>query len=291
MIGLDAEIAERIAAVLGAHPVRARPLSGGCIAEVRRVVLDDGRTVVAKIAPQAGGHAGGLAVEAMMLDYLGRRAPLPVPEVLLDDDDLLVMTDLGGGGRLDAAAQAEAADHVAALHAVTSTRFGLAKDTVIGPLHQPNTPTDSWVAFFREQRLLPMAKLARERGHLSPRGFMQVKALAHKLPQLIPEPPAASLLHGDLWGGNVVVGADGQVAGFIDPAIYYGDAEMDLAFGTLFGTFGKPFFERYHARAGIRPGFFETRRDLYNLYPLLVHAAIFGGSYGREVEAGLERFV
>ena len=286
MTRLPADIAERIAKALDARPVRARPLAGGCIAEVLRIDLDDARRVVAKIAAK-----GGLAIEATMLAYLAARSPLPVPEVLLDDDDLLVMSDLGGGGRLDAEAQAEAAGHIANLHDVTSTRFGLAKDTVIGPLHQPNTPNDSWIAFLRDQRLLPMAKLAHDRGGLSPRGLMQVKGLCNKLPQLIPEPPAAALLHGDLWAGNIVVGAEGRIAGFIDPAIYYGDAEMDLAFATLFGSLGKPFFERYDRLVGLRPGFFETRRDIYNLYPLLVHAALFGAGYGRQAETVLERFV
>jgi fructosamine-3-kinase len=86
-----------------------------------------------------------------------------------------------------------------------------------------------------------------------------------------------------MWGGNVLVN-DGCIAGFIDPAIYYADPEIELAFSTLFSTFGEPFFRRYSEIRPIRPDFFEVRRDLYNLWPLLVHVRLFGGGYVRQVE-------
>lgn len=284
MTRLSQSVAERVAAALGAPPVQVRPLAGGCIAEVRRLDLADGRRVVAKIAPE-----GGLAIEAWMLGYLAERSPLPVPAVHLGDDDLLVMDWLDGGGRLDAAAQADAARHVAALHAVTAPTFGLERDTLIGPLHQPNPPTERWIDFFRDHRLLSMGRVALDRGHLPPDVFADLERFSARLGDFIGEPPAPSLLHGDLWGGNVLAG-QGRVVGFIDPAIYHGDPEMDLAFSTLFGTFGKPFFDRYAELAGLRDGFFETRRDIYNLYPLLVHTALFGGGYAGSVARTLERF-
>lgn len=277
------QLADRLAAALGARPRATRPLTGGCIAEVMRVTLDDGRSVVAKLAPE-----GGLAIEAFMLDYLGRQSPLPVPAVLHADDDLLVMSDLGGGGRLDAAAQEDAAHHVAALHGVTGPAFGLERDTLIGPLHQPNAQTGSWVAFFRDQRLLYMGRLALERGRLPQATFAKLERLAARLDSYIAEPLAPALIHGDLWGGNVLA-RGGRIAGFVDPAIYYADPEIELAFSTLFGTFGEPFFKRYGELAGLRDGFFEVRRDLYNLYPLLVHTALFGGGYAGSVARILDR--
>ena len=91
-------------------------------------------------------------------------------------------------------------------------------------------------------------------------------------------PRRPALLHGDLWGGNILSNGS-RVVGFIDPAIYYGHPEADLAFSTLFGTLGRAFFERYESIAGIDDGFFDLRRDIYNLYPLMVHACIFGGGY------------
>jgi len=105
----------------------------------------------------------------------------------------------------------------------------------------------------------------------------------------LPEPERPSLIHGDMWGGNVLC-RNGAVAGFVDPAIYYADAEIELAFSTLFSTFGDAFFSRYRELRDIRPGFFETRVPLYNLYPLLVHVRLFGGGYVAQVERTLTRF-
>ena len=102
--------------------------------------------------------------------------------------------------------------------------------------------------------------------------------------------PLPSLIHGDLWTGNVLC-HDSRIAGLVDPAIYHADAEIELAFATLFGTFGDAFFARYTEHRPLAPGFFEARRDLYNLYPLLVHTALFGGSYARSVDRTVRRFV
>lgn len=287
MSRLPPRIAQRLETAFGRRIDSARLLPGGCIADVWRIHFDDDETVVAKVAEN-----GGLTTEAFMLRYLEAHSPLPVPQVWQADDDLLVLADLGGGGRLTPAAQRDAAEHVAALHQVTAPAFGLNSDTLIGPLVQPNPPTQSWVQFFREHRLMYMGRLAQERGHLSPRVFMMLKGLCAKLTDYIPEPPAACLIHGDLWTGNVIVDREsGRLAGFVDPAIYYADPEIELAFGTLFGTFGEPFFARYAELALLRPGFFETRRDLYNLYPLLVHTVLFGSSYARSVERTLEQYV
>jgi fructosamine-3-kinase len=103
------------------------------------------------------------------------------------------------------------------------------------------------------------------------------------------EPERPSLIHGDVWTTNVLAEGE-QITAFLDPAIYFAHAEIELAFTTLFGTFGPAFYERYHQIRPIGPGFFETRRDLYNLYPLLVHVRLFGGSYVNSVHQILARF-
>jgi len=105
----------------------------------------------------------------------------------------------------------------------------------------------------------------------------------------IPEPARPSLIHGDIWAGNVLSVND-HISGFIYPAIYYADPEIGLAFTTLFSTFGDAFFSRYHELRPIRPGFFEERCDIYNLYPLLVHVRLFGGSYVASVDRMLSKF-
>jgi fructosamine-3-kinase len=278
-------LSDAIEAALGVRPARTRPLGGGCIAQVAAVEMPDGRALVAKRGPP---ESGDLELEGWMLAVL-RRHGLTVPEVLHGADGLLVMSRLDDAGALDGAAEERAAEAIAALHAETAESFGLERDTLIGGLHQPNPQTESWLAFFAEHRLLYMAGEAHRAGRLPAEDLRRVEALAGKLERHLAEPPRPALLHGDLWGGNVLVARDGTV-GFIDPAVYYGHPEVELAFSTLFGTFGEPFFRRYAELAPLEPGFFEDRRDLYNLYPLLVHVRLFGGGYLGGVRRILERF-
>ena len=275
----------RIARTLGSAVARDRPLSGGCIADTRHATLEDGRQLAVKI----GAPGDRLDIEGRSLDLLHHEGGLPTPFVHIAEDALLVMDFLDNGGSIGAAVEQDAAGHLARLHAATRPLAGLDHDNRIGPLRQVNTETADWLAFFRDQRLMRMARAAHEAGALDGTGIERAERLGSRLHGLVDPPEAMSLLHGDLWGGNVLT--DGRrVTGFIDPAIYYGDAEMDLAFSTLFGTFGSAFFDRYR---DLRPfdhtGFLEMRRDLWNLYPLLVHATLFGASYGREADRIMRR--
>jgi fructosamine-3-kinase len=275
----------RIEAELGERVIRATALGGGCVAKVSRVELAGGASLVAK----QGGDS--LALEGWMLGYLAERSSLPLPRVLFTADDLLLLEYVeNDGARIGASVQEHAAHLLADLHAVRAPRFGLERDTVIGGLHQPNTPSDSWIAFFAEQRLLAMGRRARDAQALPEGCVGRLERLASRLDRWLLEPPYPSLIHGDVWGGNVLTRAD-RIAAFIDPAIYHADPEIELAFSTLFSTFGDPFFARYCELRPLEPGFFEARRDLYNLYPLLVHAVLFGRSYGASVDATLRRFV
>jgi fructosamine-3-kinase len=116
----------------------------------------------------------------------------------------------------------------------------------------------------------------------------RIDRFSEGLDRLIEEPDHPSLLHGDVWTTNVLAEGD-RITGFFDPAVYYGHPEIELAFITLFSTFGEAFFRRYDELRGIRPGFFEVRRGIYNLYPLLVHVRLFGGGYLSGVERVLDR--
>jgi fructosamine-3-kinase len=278
------DAAGRIEAAIGRRPVRLSPLSGGCIAEIYRVDFEDGERLVAKLA----GADGDLSLEAYMLGYLGAQSELPVPAVVHGTADLLIMDYIETSGSLTAGAERHAAELLAALHSVTAPAFGHERDTLIGPLHQPNPQTASWRDFFRDQRLLHMARVAMEAGRLPATTMARIETLAGRLDQWIEEPDMPSLIHGDMWGGNVLA-RDGRIAGFVDPAIYYADPEIELAFSTLFSTFGPPFFECYDEIRPLKPGFFEVRRELYNLYPLLVHVRLFGGGYLGGVEATLKK--
>ena len=223
-----------------------------------------------------------------MLRYLGTKTELPVPEVIAVSPEFLVMSFVEGQGGLDTAAQEDAALHIAKLHNLSAETYGFSFDTLYGPAGQPNPAVESWVAFFRDQRLLHMAGLCAARGRISQHMLDRIEAFADKLDDLIGEAEAPSLLHGDLWQGNVIVNS-GRIAAFLDPAIYFGHAEMDLSFSTLFGTMGTPFFETYGSYRAIAPGFFEVRKDIYNLWPLLGHVLFFGDSYLGQVEAVLSR--
>lgn len=276
-----------VAAALGRKIRAVRPLSGGSVAEVMLVELDDGARVVAKLGAKRGGAS--LALEGWMLEYLARETRLPVPAVVSATDDLLVMEYIESGGALDARCERHAAELLAALHDASAPAFGFERATVIGGLHQPNEWTKSWVPFFRDQRLLFAARAAHGEEAIGAALLSRVEKFAARLGEFLEEPVSPSLIHGDMWGGNVLC-RNGRMAGFVDPAIYFADPEIELAFSTLFSTFGDAFFARYRELRGLRPGFFETRRDIYNLYPLLVHVRLFGGHYVAAVERTLARF-
>lgn len=280
------ELTHEVARLLGQTVTAISPLSGGCVGQVYRADFTNGETVVVKADASATAR---LDVEADMLRYLAAHSALPVPIVRHDSSNLLVMDYVPGDSTFGSSAEQHAADLLAALHAIPSERFGFEKDTLIGGLHQPNTPTDRWVDFFRDQRLLHMARAAQEEGALPVDVLRRIEKLAKKLADLLPEPKHPALLHGDVWTTNVLA-RNGKIAAFIDPAIYYGHPEIELAFITLFSTFGRAFFKRYEELSPLEAGFHGERRHLYNLYPLLVHVRLFGGGYVGSVVNTLAQF-
>jgi fructosamine-3-kinase len=184
--------------------------------------------------------------------------------------------------RATQATEARLGSHLAALHRTTSKRFGWHRDNTIGLTPQPNDWTDNWVTFFRRHRLGFQLELAARNGFA---GALQHQGarLMECLPRLFESyVPAPSLLHGDLWGGNWGCCSGEPV--IFDPAVYYGDRESDLAMTRLFGGFGAAFYEAYEASAPLAPGH-RARCDLYQLYHVLNHLNLFGGSYlGRAQE-------
>lgn len=271
---------DRIEQTLRIRPERVRPLHGGMIGEVYRLDFANRAPLVVKVANTSNGT---LDIEGFMLRYLDENCSLPVPRVLHCEPTLLVMTFIDGDSHLSASVQHHAAELLADLHTVAAGRFGLERDTLIGPLRQPNPWTDRWIDFFRDHRLLYMAREAEREGALPPSMLARIDRLAEQLDRWLLEPEHPSLIHGDLWTTNILA-ANGRISGFVDPALYYGHFEMELAYTTLFGTFGTPFFDRYQDFRPIEPGFFEVRRDIYNLYPLLVHVRLFGGGYVGSVD-------
>lgn len=272
--------------ILGSRIEQITSLHGGMIGEVYRVKLANQTTIVAKIASDSAQNPG---LEAYMLEYLTEHSSLPVPQVLYSDANMLLMTYMPGNSHVSPEAQRHAANLLAALHDITAPAFGMERDTIIATLPQPNPWTDSWIGFFRDQRLLHLGHCAVQLQRMPETLLRRLESLAAHLEQWLEEPEQPSLIHGDIWATNVLA-EKSQITNFLDPAIYYGHAEVELAYITLFNTFGQPFFERYHELRPISPGFFEIRRDLYNLYPLLVHVCEFGGGYVNSVDGIIRRY-
>jgi fructosamine-3-kinase len=283
-------LAELIKNHTGASVRFIAPLSGGCVANVMRADLDDGRQLVIKQSTTHDAESDvGLLIEAEMLRYFKAHSPINCPEVIHASDACLVMTFIANDNCMNDRVQRDLAEQLAGQHQVTSDTFGLGFDTLIGGLAQPNTQEESWITFFAQHRLRHMAQHAHREGKLPGSITTRLDRLIDRLDDYLPPHSQPSLLHGDLWGGNILCQSN-RLAGLIDPAIYYGDREIELAFGTLFGDLTPEFFARYNEILPIAPGFFEERRDLYNLYPLLVHVRLFGGSYVGSVDHILARF-
>jgi fructosamine-3-kinase len=271
--------------LLGRRVRRTRPLGGGCLFDVRAVELEDGTRVVVKRGE--GGVPGQLDLEARMLGDL-RAAGVAVPEVLAVDDDRLVLAFVEhDGGGLDAAGRAELVDQLAALHDRPQGDFGYDYDTVIGSLPQPNPRAARWCVFYGEHRLLAPAAAARGEGVLDAGVHRRLEALAARLEDFLDEPPHPSLLHGDLWAGNVLA-LGGRPVAWIDPAVYSGHPEVELAFALLFGPLDDRAVARYAERRPLAPGFRPARCAIYQLYPLLTHLRLFGRGYLRPIAERLD---
>ncbi|MEQ8676630.1 MAG: fructosamine kinase family protein [Aggregatilineales bacterium] len=261
-------------------------LSGGMIGTVYRVDLHDTTMMVVKVM---SGEVANLDIEGYMLQYLAEHSQLPVPEIFYSTKTLLLMTYIEGNSSLPATVQEDAAEHLANLHAISASHYGLKRDTLIGGLHQPNAQNQSWIAFFRDQRILYMARKALEEKQMPAEFYGRLEKFCDHLDHWISEPEQPSLIHGDMWTTNILA-QQGKISGFVDPAIYYADPEIELAFSTLFGTFGRTFFARYNEIRPISAGFMDTRKDIYNLYPLLVHVRLFGAGYLSGIDQTLRRF-
>ncbi|MFW5812233.1 MAG: fructosamine kinase family protein [Alkalispirochaetaceae bacterium] len=166
--------------------------------------------------------------------------------------------------------------------------FGFSMDNHIGSTRQNNPWTREWHLFFGEHRLLFQVRLASGAGLADSSMVRGVEQIVAKLPQLLPEPEHPALLHGDLWGGNYMVDEAGEPV-LIDPAVYYGHREADLAMTELFGGFTDPFYRAYGEAYPLQPGY-RDRVDLYNLYHLLNHLNLFGGGYASSCRSIIRRY-
>jgi protein-ribulosamine 3-kinase len=229
--------------------------------------------------------------EARGLDLLGNSGSIEVAKPLafgeLKGKHFLILEHLDRG-RQSRYFWKEFGRNLAKLHQTNGTHFGLDHNNYIGRLDQKNDFNHNWIDFFVNQRINPLVSAGREKGILSRSIVQKFDTLFTKLEQIIPEEKPA-LLHGDLWSGNFMCGPNGQ-AWLIDPAVYFGHREMELAFTQLFGGFDQRFYQSYQEAFPLIPGF-DDRIEIHNLYPLLVHLNLFGSSYLQGIQHTLNRFV
>jgi fructosamine-3-kinase len=276
---------------LGAAVTAQVARGGGDINEAFQLSLADGRRVFAKLNERA--PPGFFEAEARGLRWLADAGALGLPEVLGVGDG-----EAGASAFLllewiEPARRARDFDErlgqgLAALHRAGAPAFGLDRDNFIALLPQDNRTEATWAAFYRTRRLEPLFERARQRGFWDRTLDRPRDELLARLPELVgpDEPPAR--LHGDLWGGNLHVGSRGQPL-LIDPAVYAGHREIDLAMMRLFGGFDERVFDAYAASHPLAPGHRE-RVTLYQLYPLLVHLCTFGTGYLGQVKSCLARY-
>lgn len=229
--------------------------------------------------------------EAEGLKSLSLNTPLQVPKVhgsgRIGDQNFLLM-DWVKSDNTSPSYWKELGMGLAQLHMATRSEFGYHTDNYIASLVQTNSYKASWTDFFVENRLEPMMGKAYYEGLVSLEYYKRFQQIYPLLQSIFPnEKP--SLLHGDLWSGNVMRGLKGSPV-LIDPAVYYGHREMDLAFSKLFGGFDDEFYEAYNTLFPLEPDF-EERVPIYNLYPLLVHLLLFGKSYLAGIEKTVNRLL
>lgn len=285
---MNSDLRAELERTLGSAVAKTSSLGGGSINDAFRVTVADGRVVFVKTHRNPPPKM--FEAEARGLRWLEEAEAIRVPRVIAVSDRrpaYLALEMLSPADRRRSFDE-ELGRSLAALHAFGAPSFGLDHDNFIGRLPQSNTPAPDWPTFFWTSRLEPQLRLAFDHGLVSRSMRTRFDALRNALPELVgPEEPPARL-HGDLWGGNLHVDESGGPC-LIDPAVYGGHREIDLAMMRLFGGFGHRVFSAYDEAFPLAQGASE-RIDLYQLYPLLVHVNLFGGSYVGSVERALSSY-
>ncbi|MDW3193541.1 MAG: fructosamine kinase family protein [Cytophagales bacterium] len=269
--------------------LQVQRLTGGCINESYKIVSRAGDFFLkhnqAKFEIQ-------FKKEADSLSILRETGTLDVPEVLqigTHENRAYLLMEFIQPKPVSHEFWEKLGANLAKLHRTTpaNQKFGLTFDNYIGELPQKNDFKTDWIEFFIENRLEPQATLARDNQLISDDFLKRFHKFYNELPALLPEEPP-SLIHGDLWSGNFLSGPNGQAV-LIDPAIYFGNREIELAFTHLFGGFSPEFYASYQRTWPLAPGF-QERVEIHNLYPLLVHVNLFGTSYLTGVEKVIRKY-
>ena len=281
----------KVGTLVGEPVVRSEPVSGGDINAAFRLTLKSGRRLFAKT--HRSPLAGVFSREADGLAWLGEPHAIRVPEIVAasEADDLgpacLVLEYIQQGKPGPRYAE-HLGRGLSALHRAGAASFGWRKPNYLATLPQDNTPTSDWPTFYAHYRLAPLLRRAEKRGYLDRALVARMNRLFDRMSEFTgdPEPPAR--LHGDLWGGNALAAASGEPV-LIDPAVYGGHREIDLAMMKLFGGFSSRVFDAYAEASPLASGH-EDRVALYQLYPLLAHVCLFGAGYVAQLSAAMEPY-
>lgn len=275
-------VAKRAEELLGAAVVATAPVAGGDIATATKLRLSTGQTALMKTLTQA--PTGFFEAEAAGLRWLAEvEGGVPVPALLGADSECVILAWVEQTAKTPVEAAAAFGQQLATTHAAGADAWGLADDGYIGRLPLPNRACDSWPEFYAVRRVLPYLKLARDRDAITPEDAAAVEAVVGRLTTLLPEESPARV-HGDLWNGNCLWGQDGRVH-VIDPAAHGGHREVDIAMLHLFGLPHLPrVMQAYNDATPLADGW-EDRLGIHQLFPLLVHACMFGGGYGARAGA------
>jgi len=282
---MSEQLREAITRAAGRGVRSLEHLAGGDINDAYQVTMVDGSRLFAKT--RAKPPPGMYVREAEGLAWLREADAIATPEVIAATEQLLLLS------WVERAAPARDYDvqlghGLARLHAAGAPRVGLAVDNYIGDLPQCNAARATWSEFYRDCRLMPLVARARERGRLGAQHTRAFERLYEHLPELCGEPEPVARVHGDLWSGNVHVGPLGEPV-LIDPSVYGGHRELDLAMLQLFGSPSPSFFAAYDEVWPRAPGYAE-RVALYQLYPLLVHVNLFAHGYVKLLESALANY-
>jgi len=275
-----------------AEPIKSTvAVSGGSIANSCKLQLSSGRKFFLK--QSRAGSTSSFASEALGLEELRKSGVVRIPEVVDKGPDFLLLEWIEIGKNSSDSSMEELGRHLAGLHSFHGEKFGFVEDNFIGDSPQSNLTStagnENWTIFFAENRLHFQAELAEKKGYVTPEIRRLLEVLIEKIPDLLSgteEKP--SLLHGDLWCGNYLIDVDGH-PWLIDPAVYYGHREADLAMTSLFGGFTKTFYSAYESAFPLVPGYPE-REPLYQLYHLMNHLNLFGTGYYGQVLSILKRY-